>query len=404
MNDRLLELSLTGQAANAAVHRAFAGGRPSLAALDQLGAFDRRAAHRAIARHLNRPRVSRTTLGDHLHDLRNHISSAANDHGIADHHTQARDLIHIVQRGIGYGDTRYLNRLETRNRRHRTGAAHLKLNVQQLGKFFHRRKFVGDSPARLTGTKAQLALVRQLVDLEHHTIDLIFQRRAALADIAVVIECAVDAADQLQLATDRQAPLAKRLQDGVLVVGQLTVYPAKTVAAELQRPAGGNGRVQLTQTAGSGVTRVGKGLAAGFTGALVQRLKARFAHEHFAAHLQHRRPALATQFQRYIANGTHVGGDVFSGAAIAPGSATHQQAVFVQQADRQPVQLRFAAVFDLCAATKQVAGWQVQPLAHPPIKVVHILLGKGITQAQHRHFMLDLAKAGRRCPAHTLRG
>jgi hypothetical protein len=49
VDDRLLELRAAGQAADAAVHRAFADGFLALAALDQLRALDMGAAHRAFS-------------------------------------------------------------------------------------------------------------------------------------------------------------------------------------------------------------------------------------------------------------------------------------------------------------------------------------------------------------------
>ncbi|MCY1519296.1 hypothetical protein D9M68_540460 [compost metagenome] len=130
MNDRLLELCATGQAADAAVHRAFAEGFLALAAFDQLGALDMRAAHRAALGNPHRPRIGWTAFADHLHDLRNHIASAADDHRIADHHPQPRHLVHIVQRRIGHGNASHFYRFQARHRRHRAGAANLELHIE----------------------------------------------------------------------------------------------------------------------------------------------------------------------------------------------------------------------------------------------------------------------------------
>src|SRR5690606_40775669 len=122
------------------------------------------------------------TLGYHGHHLRNHVTSPADDHRVTDHHAQARYFIHIVQGGIGHHHARHLDRVQTRHGRDGAGTADLELHVQQLGEFFLRGKLVGDGPVRRTCTKTQLLLVFDIVDLEHHTIDVICQAHAPLTD------------------------------------------------------------------------------------------------------------------------------------------------------------------------------------------------------------------------------
>ena len=221
VNDRLFQLRTTGQSADAAIHRTFAEGFLALAALDQLRAFNVRAAHRAAFRNGHRARVIGATLGDYLHHLRNHITGAADDHRVADHQAQTRDFVHVVQRGVGHGDAGDLHRFQTRHRSHRTGAADLEFHVEQLGEFFHRREFVRDRPARLAGAEAQFTLVGDAVDLEHHAIDFIGQRVTALADVAVILQALVDTLGQPQFVTDRHAPLLQLLEVADVGVGDI---------------------------------------------------------------------------------------------------------------------------------------------------------------------------------------
>ena len=172
------------------------------------------------------------------------------------------------------------------------------------------------------------------------------------------------------------------------------------VAAELQRTAGSDLRIQLAQAAGSGVARVGEGLAADLQLRGIEPLETGLGHEHFAAHFQSRGPAAALQFQRNIAHGAHVDADVFTGGAIATGSTAHQLAVLVQEADRQTVQLRFAAVLD---TAKKVARRQVDTFGDPAIKLEQGGFIKSIAQAEHRYFMLDLGERRQRRTADPLR-
>lgn len=182
--------------------------------------------------------------------------------------------------------------------------------------------------------KLQFALRGNAVDLENHAVDFIGQAITALADIAVVIQAFVDALGQLQLATDRHAPVLELLQIADMGVGNVSGDLADPVAAEFQRTAGGDLRIQLAQAAGRGVTRVGEGLATDFQLRCIEPLETGLGHVDLAAHLEGRRPAAAVQLQRNVAHGAHVDADVFAGGAVAAGRAAHQHTVQIQQADR----------------------------------------------------------------------
>ena len=63
------------------------------------------------------------SLEHDAHDFRNHVAGAAHDHGVADAHVEARDLVGVVQRRVGDGDAADEHRRELRRRRRRAGAA-----------------------------------------------------------------------------------------------------------------------------------------------------------------------------------------------------------------------------------------------------------------------------------------
>src|SRR5690606_11242489 len=213
VDNRLLELRPAAQAADAAVHRPLADRFAALAALDQLGALHRRATHRALLGYVHRPGIGRAAFGHHTENLRDHIPGAAHDHGVADHHTQARHLVHVVQGGFGNGHPRHLHGFQARHRGNGAGTSHLEFHIQQLGDLFPGRELVGDRPARFTGAEAQLALLGNGVDLEHHAVDLVGQVVPARANVGVVVAAFVHAVGQLQLAADGQAPALERVQD-----------------------------------------------------------------------------------------------------------------------------------------------------------------------------------------------
>ncbi|MNZ54724.1 hypothetical protein D3C78_726350 [compost metagenome] len=404
VDDRLLELRLAAQAADAAIDRTLAERGLALAALDQLGTLDVRAAYRARLRNRHGPRIGRTALEHHLHHLRNHVAGAADDHRIADHQPQARHLVHVVQGGVGHGDASHLHRSQARHRGHRTGATDLELDVEQLGQLLLGGKLVGDGPAWLAGAKAQLALPVEAVDLEHHAVDLVGQAVALGADRPVVAQRLLDATGQLQFVTDRQPPALEGLENAGVGIRQLTLELTDTVGTELQRATGGHLRIELAQAAGGGIARIGEGLAAGLDGPRIQRLEAGARHEHLAAHLQHARPALAVQAQGDVAHGAHIAADVLTGTAVATGGATHQHTVLVEQADRQAVELGLAGVFHQGAGAEQVAGRQqlAQPLAYPTVEVAQVVFREGVAEAEHGNLVAHLAERTERLGADAL--
>ena len=134
----------------------------------------------------------------------------------------------------------------------------------------------------------------------------------------------------------------------------------------------------------------------------IEALETGLGHEHFTAHFQRRRPAFAVQLQRNIAHGAHVDANVFARGAIAPGGAAHQQTILIQQADRQAIELRLAAVFHRRAATKQIAGRHVEAFVDAAIELAHVGFFESVAEAEHRNFVTHLSERGQRHAADAL--
>ena len=96
----------------------------------------------------------------------------------------------------------------------------------------------------------------------------------------------------LELATDRHPPGFELFKDAYMAVADAFRHLTNAIAAELQRAAGGDFRIQLAQATGGGVAWVGERLATGFGLGCIEPVETGLAHVHLAAHLQHRRPAL----------------------------------------------------------------------------------------------------------------
>ncbi|MNL46758.1 hypothetical protein D3C87_1694990 [compost metagenome] len=108
------------------------------------------------------------------------------------------------------------------------------------------------------------------------------------------------------------------------------------------------------------------------------------------------------QLERDITHGTHVDADVFAGGAIAARGTAHQHAVLIQQADRQAIELRLAAVLHRRATTEQIANRKIQTFGHSPVELAHVGFFEGVAEAEHRHFMAHLGERRQCRAAHPL--
>ena len=102
---------------------------------------------------------------------------------------------------------------------------------------------MGDGPARLARPKAQLTLLRDRVDLEHHTVDFVRQRVALFTDGVVIGAAFGDALGQFQLTADGQTPTFQGLENTDVRVRQFAVAAADAVGTQFERTAGSDLRI-----------------------------------------------------------------------------------------------------------------------------------------------------------------
>ena len=90
---------------------------------------------------------------DHLEDLRNDVAGALDYHRVADARVEPRDLVLVVQAGVGDDDAADGDRLEFGHRRQRAGAADLDLDRLDDRRRAFGGEFVRHRPARARETK-----------------------------------------------------------------------------------------------------------------------------------------------------------------------------------------------------------------------------------------------------------
>ena len=118
------------------------------------------AAYRTGCRHDKSPRICGPLVRQYADDLGNHIARAAHNHGIADVHVLATDLVFVVQRRVADCRPADKYRFQLRHRSKFTGASDLHFDIPHNGELLFRRKFVCDCPARLARNEAKF-LARQ---------------------------------------------------------------------------------------------------------------------------------------------------------------------------------------------------------------------------------------------------
>ena len=181
-------------------------------------------------------------------------------------------------------------------------------------------------------------LERQIVDLDHDAVDLEVELPATLLPFQTLRHHLVLATQQLDIAVDRELPLAQPLQRlGVALEGE-ALRDADLIGPERQRALGGIRRVELTDRPGGRVARVHERRLARFRAALVQRREVRERHVDLAAHLHELwrvRQPLGDRADR-----AQVVRHVLPHLAVPARGSQLQHAIAIDEAHRQAVDLR----------------------------------------------------------------
>ena len=168
---------------------------------------------------------------------------------------------------------------------------------------------------------------------------------------------------------------------GVLHIEKYDVEPARC----------GDLGVKLTHRAGGGVARIRQRRLAVYLALLIKLGKHGFGHIYLAADDEPLRRALYAQRER--AHRAEVFRHVFSGYAVAARRAAHENAVFVLQRHRKPIDLRLNGVV-MRARNKSI---------HPLAEGEKLIIRKNVRQALQRHLVRDRLKLAQHRAADALR-
>ena len=173
MQQCLLALCGTEQSADATGHR-FA-----------LAPLHCRIADRASQGHHELALLTTATFNQYPHHFRNHIAGATHHHHITQTHILAAQLVFVMQRGVSHGDTAHQHRLQPCHRGQGASATDLHIDTQHRGQRLFGRELVRQSETRGARDKTELLLLRKIINLVHHAIDVIVQRGTLGAQLAI---------------------------------------------------------------------------------------------------------------------------------------------------------------------------------------------------------------------------
>src|SRR5437588_2965557 len=245
---------------------------------------DRRAAEAARRRHLPWLEALLALRQDRSDDLGDDVSGAPHDDGVARAHVLARDLILVVQSGRLHSHPADVDGFEYGVGRRRPRPADIYVDVAEQRLALLRRVLVRDRPSRRLRRVAQLALLRRLVDLHHHAVDLVLEVVAVLLPVLDERPDDVERLRLLALGGRAEPGLLQRTHRLTLGLERDPLGRPDPVDQYRERPSGGHRGILLAQRAGRRVARVRERRETLIGALFVEPVEVRARHVHLAAH------------------------------------------------------------------------------------------------------------------------
>src|SRR6516165_1335589 len=329
--------------------------------------------YRAARRQLD-GRGTRGALVQHYaHHLGDHIAGAAHDHRVAYAHVLAAYLVDVVQGHIAHRHPAHEHRLESRDRGERPGTPDLEADVPDDREHLIGRELVRDRPARRARDEPEPLLVGARVELVDDAVDLVRQRAAPLADMAVVAEASLHPLHGARFRRYRQPVRTQQLEQLALPRGQEhALDDADPVEESAERATRRDARIELPEAPRRRVARVHEHLLAALARELVHPLEAGDRHEHLAPRLEERRRRHTPQPLWHGTDSAHVRRHVLAGNAITAGRGALEQAAAIDHAHGEPIEFRLRDVIELAVA--------LEPLVDAPVEGTQVLVGAGIVE------------------------
>ena len=244
-----------------------------------------------------------------------------------------------------------LHRLELGDRRQRSDPSDVHRNLVDPGLGLLRLELVRDRPSRRARNLAQLLLERERVDLGDHAVGFVVELMALLGNLVLIFEDLVDAV----------ADFRQRIHLEPQRLDALEKFPLALVADALDRARAygkrcraGARRVICGSSWRSDPAAALRGLANGGSPAATRSLlsrsnarRGRITSPRTSSSCGIRAVRRMDEAQRHALDRADVLGDVLAVDAVAARRADRQPAVFIDQFDREAVELDLGDVLDI---------------------------------------------------------
>jgi hypothetical protein len=201
-------------------------------------------------------------------------------------------------------------------------------------------ELAGDRPAWRPRGGTQAGALRQIVDLDHGTVNLVEKIVPVLLEPAGAREHGVHPVLACRLPGSQEAP-PSQLIDRLVIQGerQLIADVHQLIGEKREGTRGAHRGVLLAQAARGRVTRIGELALAARSLVRVQRVEVLLRQEHLTPH-RDTPGGGGPEGRRHVVDGAHVVGDVLADAPVPAGGRLDHLPVVVRDRQRQAVDLR----------------------------------------------------------------
>ena len=317
--------------------------------------------------------MARPALGHDLHDVRDHVAGALEEHRVADADVLPLDLIHVVERRVAHRDAADRHGLELRDGREHAGASDGGKDVHDARRRLARLELPRDGPARRARDLTEPTLQREIVHLDHDAVDLVGERVALALELGIEGAGGRHGVEHAAVRHGLEAPVLEGIEHRPEGRELRAAHLAHAVTDEVERPGRGDARIELLQRPGGGVPRVREHRLARLLALPVQPAEHLDRQVHFAADLEQLgdRVRTAVEPERYTPNRADVRRDVLADDAVAARRTGGEHPVLVDELDGDPVDLRLADVLDPLA---------VQEFPDARVELRHLLRRRDVAE------------------------
>ncbi|OQA27809.1 MAG: hypothetical protein BWY59_00991 [Verrucomicrobia bacterium ADurb.Bin345] len=318
-------------------------------------------------------RARRALLRKRFQHRGNHLARALDLHEIAHTDILAADFLLVVERRAGDRRARKRHGFQLGDRREGAGAADLDRDCGQPRLRLLVRVLERDREARRLGGCAEPLPLIEVVHLHHGAVDLVGQGGLQLLQLLRAGDDLLDIAAPPPVLRCGESEAPELLED----LGMLRERDAPGFADGIEdggeRAARDHAGIQLLERARRGVARIREGFLAFCLALGVQFPESVDREIGLAADLEDLRRAGGGK--RNVPDGLDVGGDVVACRSVAARRADDQRALFVTDADGDPVHLRFQDVLH---------GLAGQELAHACVELAQLVERVRVVERHHR--------------------